>query len=128
MKRFWNILSRAFAPIDRRLNWLTRESPLAKIPAVSWLVHGTLSVIGAVAFYHLLAWLFSVDFGWLIGTQAMAGFYLRKEIGDFERYRGLGTLFKSQRKGGATNIEDGVGDVYPSLMLALGTLVQWWVG
>ena len=125
----WNILSRVFAPIDRRLKWLTKESPLAKIPAVSWMVHGGIAIVASAALYRFLLWLFDVEFGWMLGTQGFALFYLRKEIGDFEKYRGLGTLFKSQReKGGATNFEDGIGDANGPLMLAVGTLVQWIIG
>ena len=114
--------------IRRAWGWLTKTGPIPTTPWLSWLFHAGATVAGGAFLYHLLAWLFGLTIGWLIGVWMCAAFYQRKEVLDAAKYIAGGILFRSQRGAGiegATNLEDGVADAGFPLMLAIGSTVQW---
>ena len=116
-------------PLKRFGLWLTHSSPLARTPWLSWLSHLAVSIIAASIISWFIGGVFGAPaFGWVLGTWMILAFYLRREIKDARRYLKAHTLRQSQRKeGGATNLEDGIGDALGPLALSIGSTVAWMI-
>ena len=108
---------------DRTMEWAGRH------PAVSWYIHGSVCWFAAGCVAWIGHWMFgrfhdhAALFALVLGSFAMMAYYLRKELGDWAKYRLTGRL--KEISAGVSREKDGWGDLAAPVFFLIGVLSGW---